>query len=328
MKTLQLLPFALLCAGAAFAATEENLTKDFSVAPGGTLTLDVDLGSVEVVGDPAATTVHIEVVRKISRPTAAGEEEFLRDHPVEFAQDGDNVGVRSHGPRRPGGFFSSVWKGKNEIRYTIHLPARFALRLQTAGGAIAADTITGSVEASTSGGSLRFSHLDGPLHGRTSGGSISLEDCRGALRLGTSGGSIRSTGCAGDLEASTSGGSIHVTDFTGPVDVGTSGGGVTVECTDGPVRAHTSGGSIHVALSGVPAGEIDLSTSGGGISLKLPAAAAFTLDAAASGGQVDCGFPLLATGKRRRERLEGTVNGGGARVHLRTSGGGIHVDPQ
>ena len=71
--------------------------------------------------------------------------------------------------------------------------------------------------------------------------------------------------------------------------------------------------------------DIKLSTSGGGVTVKVADGSAFNLDASTSGGGVSCDLPVTVQGKIERNRLKGPVNGGGPVVHLRTSGGGIHV---
>src|ERR1041384_4311413 len=75
------------------AATEEHLTKNFTVRPDGKLVVQVDMGSIDVSTN-AGNTVAVDVWRKIGRSKKADEEAYLRDHPVEFKQDGDTVTVR------------------------------------------------------------------------------------------------------------------------------------------------------------------------------------------------------------------------------------------
>src|SRR2546427_12737067 len=76
------------------AETEEKLDKTFPVTPGGTLTVDVDFGSIEVSTN-ADNQAKISVWRKVTLRSQEEEEEFLRDRPVSFTQDGNTVTVRS-----------------------------------------------------------------------------------------------------------------------------------------------------------------------------------------------------------------------------------------
>lgn len=305
---------------AAFAATEETLNKRFAVQPGGKLIVDVEFGAIEV-GTNATSEVTADVWRKITRRNKADEEDYLREHPVTFTQDGNNVTIRSRSEKR-----NSLWNGRNraEGKYIIRVPAQFAAQLKTSGGGIEVNDLTGEVKSDTSGGGLKFARLHGPLNGGTSGGGIRVTDCEGALKVNTSGGGIEVSGGSGSLDGDTSGGPVTVKNFKGPAKVGTSGGGITIEKVTGSVKGDTSGGGITAVLTS-PVEEVDLSTSGGGVTLRVPENAAFNLDAETSGGSVSSDLPVTVVGKLTSNRIKGAVNGGGKTVMLRSSGGGIHV---
>jgi DUF4097 and DUF4098 domain-containing protein YvlB len=312
---------------AALAVTEEQTNQTFRVTPGGTLIVDVDFGSIDVATN-ATDAVAVSVWRKVTRGSAAEEQQFLSDNPVVFVQEGNTVTVRSHAKVREMFHWFSGFRNRSEATYTVQVPARFDARLNTAGGGIAARDVTGEVKANTSGGGLRFERLHGPLNGDTSGGGIRVTDCEGPIKIHTSGGGIEVAGGSGSLDGDTSGGSVTVETFRGSVSVGTSGGGITIENVAGRVRGDTSGGSIHAALLSPVPGEVSLSTSGGGVTVRVPADAAFNLDAETSGGGVHCDLPVTVQGKLEHNRIKGTVNGGGPVVRLETSGGGIQVQKQ
>ncbi len=308
---------------AAFAATEENLNKKFPIDSGGNLVVDVEFGSIDVTTN-ATAEVAVDVWRKIGRKNATAEADFLREHPVEFIQDGNTVTVRCRHKQENSGWFGGSGN-RNEAKYTIRVPAQFSAKLNTAGGGINVSDLTGDVKAGTSGGGLKFTRIHGPLTGNTSGGSIRVADTEGEIKIGTSGGGIDVSGGSGSLNGHTSGGSVAVKTFNGPVSVSTSGGGITIENATGKVEGSTSGGGINATLASPVKEEIKLSTSGGGVTVKVPEGSAFNLDASTSGGGVTCDLPVAVQGKLERQRIKGTVNGGGPAVSLHTSGGGIHV---
>jgi DUF4097 and DUF4098 domain-containing protein YvlB len=314
-----------LATSTALAATEEQSNKTFQVSPGGTLVVDVDFGSIEVSSN-STDTVAVSVWRKVSRKNADEEEKFLSENPVVFVQEGSTVTVRCRQKDKDKFHWFGGWANKNEGKYTIQVPARFSLQLDTSGGGIIARDVTGEAKAHTSGGGLQFSRLHGPLNGDTSGGGIQVADCEGPIKIHTSGGGIETAGGGGSLDGNTSGGPITVKDFNGPVDIHTSGGGITVENVGGSIDGHTSGGSIHALLLSPMAGEVKLSTSGGGVTAKIPATAAFDLEAETSGGSVSCDLPVTVQGKIHNNRINGPVNGGGPLLRLKSSGGGIHVE--
>ena len=307
---------------AALAATEEQLSKTFPVDPGGKVIVDVDFGEIDVAPH-TASEVAVDVWRKVTRSKPRDEEACLRDCPVTFTQDGNTVTIRSHRKTKT----HWTWGGNNrtEGKYTLRVPAQCTAHLNTAGGGIFVKDLTGEVLAGTSGGGLRFTRIRGPLTGNTSGGGIDVSDCEGKIKVETSGGGISVSGGSGSLEGETSGGGVSVKNFAGPARVGTSGGGITLVNVLGALDGHTSGGPINVTLPSPFPGPVRLSTSGGGVIVHAPETAAFQLDAETSGGNVKCDLPITLRGKKEHSRMLGAVNDGETPVHLRSSGGGIHV---
>lgn len=318
-----LLGFLLTIVPLAQAATDERVTKEFSVGAGGRLVLKVDFGALEVTTN-AASAVRVEVYRKVTASTEQKEKDFLAERPIRMEQDGGEVTVESSRTGLGAGFH---WgRVRTEATYRIQVPPDCTLDLQTAGGSIQVQDVAAVVRAKTSGGSLKFVRVQGDLVGLTSGGSISLQDCQGDQRVETSGGRIEVTGGGGTLKGGTSGGSIRVARFGGPARVATSGGSISLEAITGEIRAETQGGSVKAVLSdAVLSGPVSLSTSGGSVSLTVPPEAAFALDAVSSGGGVRSELPVDSAEKPKRSSLSGTVNGGGPEVRLRTSGGSILV---
>lgn len=141
--------------------------------------------------------------------------------------------------------------------------------------------------------------------------------------LKTGGGSIKLDDLQGRVDAHTSGGSIRLGRIQGDVEVDTSGGSIRVEEVAGNINAHTSGGSIRASITKQPSHDCRLSTSGGSVSVELAESIAVDLDARTSGGRVSSDFDV--DGKIKRNRIRGTINGGGPDLDLETSGGSVSV---
>jgi len=325
MKPIHFLPALLLLASAATASalTEENVNEKRDVSPGGKLVVDVDFGTVEVAPGQA-NTVAVTAVRRVSLSDSAREKEFLAAAPITVTKDGNTVTVRARRPKNDKGW---SWGGSSKVegRYTITVPESFNVQLATSGGSITASGLNGETQADTSGGSLSFSHLRGPLVGNTSGGSIKVDDCTGAIQIDTSGGKIEVTGGSGTVSANTSGGSIAVSNFGGEAKVKTSGGSLRLENVRGEIRGETSGGSIAATVPSPVPGDVRLETSAGRIEISLPSNAAMNVDAETSMGRVTSDLPVAVQGRQERDRLHGTINGGGKQLVLRTSAGGINL---
>jgi hypothetical protein len=322
---LGVLMAALLFAVAAIAREdfEESIKKSFQVGEGGKLTVESDLGSIEVHA-VSGNTVDIEIIRKLDAYTQKEAEKILQDLSIDFDHTGKDVSIITKYNRGMNRFFD--WdRNRLRLHYIISVPLKYNVDLSTAGGSISVDDLEGEVISKTSGGSLTFGKIKGPVTGNTSGGSITLQGCTGMADLGTSGGSINIGEVDGKVNAQTSGGSINITRAKGSVMAGTSGGGINVDEVMGEIDASTSGGSVTAHITKQPQANCRLSTSGGSVNVYLAEGIAVDLDAETSGGRVKTDFPVTVQGEINERSLQAKVNGGGPELYLRTSGGNIRI---
>jgi len=306
--------------------------KTFDVGPGGTLSIDTDLGSIEVRSGGNAVTVEVDRDPRTSNRERA--QELLDRFDLDFRQSGNDVRITGRFDD-PSGRHSSFFdifdifdhhdRSRLRVRYVVSVPNRFDLDLRTSGGDIRIGDLEGRVEARTSGGDLDIGRVNGPVHAFTSGGDIVVSASVGKTEVRTSGGDIVVDRSEGPVDARTSGGSIRVDRASGNVYARTSGGNIRVNDVTGAIDASTSGGSIVAHISKQPDGRCRLATSGGSITVTLAAGIGFDLDASASGGRVTTDIPMAVTGTIRSSKVAGRINDGGPDLVLRTSGGGIHL---
>ena len=134
--------------------------------------------------------------------------------------------------------------------------------------------------------------------------------------LRTVNGGVRLNGLSGEIHAKTTNG-------------GVKGMGLIVDTID----ASAVNGGIEIEL-GAPLDAVDsveLQTVNGGISLALPVESKATIAARAVNGGVRTNNLDIAKEDRGREmgptrRLNGTLNGGGAKVNLNTTNGGVRIE--
>lgn len=285
---------------------EDRTTKSFAVRPGGTLTLESDIGSIEVRG-MGTDSVEIEILKEVRTNDEKRAKEILEDFDVRFNHSGNDVSIKGINKKRGIG---RLWNniGKHlRVKYIIAVPSEYNLDLQTSEGSISADDITGEVLSNTSGGSLKFDNIKGDIKAKTSGGSITIGEVMGRSDIRTSGGSI------------------HIKRAEGPLNAHTSGGSITVEEVMGAIDADTSGGSVKAYLSKQPESDCSLTTSGGSITVRLPDNMGLDIDAKASGGRIHTDFPISLSGEISRSAMRAKMNGGGPELYLRTSGGSIYL---
>jgi DUF4097 and DUF4098 domain-containing protein YvlB len=304
---------ALLAALAGLAAdpatAESRMEKTLQLAPGGTLTLDTDLGGVTVTGK-AASDVHLVVT---------GNRDLDDLLTFRFDESAGSVTIVARRKRR----FSS-WSGNSgRVRYEIEVPTQTALDIETSGGKIAIEGIGSRSKLSTSGGGIQVTNLVGDLEADTSGGPIHLRDIKGRMRVQTSGGGIDGVNLDGQLFAETSGGSIELERVAGDIDASSSGGGISIVGAGGRVKASTSGGGIEASFAKGNASGGSLETSGGGIEVALDPEIGVEIDA--EGNNVQTDLPVRIVGKVSRRSLRGSLGKGGEMLRLRTSGGGVWI---
>jgi hypothetical protein len=315
MHTTTLVAMAVAMLGAAAPAWADfKLERRLALEPGGTFTLETDIGSVTVVGDSTSgATVTL----------TSGSDDFEKRFEVRVEEGAGSARVVV---KRRGNAISNLFRGwSDNTRFAIHVPQRTSVSVSTSGGSIDASRLEGKLGVHTSGGGLRVEDVRGNVDAGTSGGSIRMRGVRGDVVAGTSGGGIEITTVEGSLRAETSGGSIRIADVSGDLTAITSGGGVDIRGAGGRVEAESSGGSVNVAfVSGNARGGV-LSTSGGGIRAEVDPSVALSIDASASGGGVNSDLPVTVRGRISRDALRGDLNGGGALLRLSTSGGGVRI---
>lgn len=299
---------ALLASPAVLSAKiTRTVEKTFPVQPGGNFKAATQGGDI-IIKTADANEVRITARQVIRASSEKEADEILQDLTLTFEQNGNDVVAEAKYEKGRVGFHWGNWPPV-QVSFTVTVPRNFNLDLNTSGGDIAVASLKGNVRARTSGGGLKFDRIDGDLDGHTSGGDIVLTEGTARAKLGTSG---------GDIEIDRAG---------GPTEVSTSGGDITIHSVAQLISATTSGGNIKATLTEAIKQDMLLSTSGGDVRIRVVKGAGFQLDAGTSGGDVNAeGLTLtIDKGGVGKSRLVGSVNGGGPRLKLRSSGGDITI---
>lgn len=286
--TISVAALTLVITGFVFGSIEDSISKSFKVGPGGTLTLQTDIGSINVKA-VESSTLEVEVLREVKTTSEKTAKEILDRFKIDFNQSGKDVFIKAEYERNGLGRFFDKIRNRLKVKYIVSVPRIYNVELKTSGGSISVDDLEGEVNTKTSGGSLQFNNIKGNILGRTSGGSIKI----------------------GEVE--------------GTIDVHTSGGSISVKEVMGTIKARTSGGSVKAYISRQPSSNCRLTTSGGSITVYLAEDIRMNVDASTSGGHVSTEFPVIIKGKISKRALRAKINGGGPELFLHTSGGNIHL---
>jgi DUF4097 and DUF4098 domain-containing protein YvlB len=225
-----------------------------------------------------------------------------------------------------------------------------AISAETGGGNIDVGTVGGELTLRTGGGSIKVASAKGKINAETGGGGVVvISGMQGAV-LETGGGSIEVQRCSGPLKVTTGGGSIELGEIAGPAEIETGGGSIRLNSATGAVRAETGGGSI--TLNAVPAARAEtgaggivakfisgtdrtdsvLETSAGDITVYLAPNLGITVRASielANGHRIRSDFSEIRVTTEGGEwgpgtaTAEGSLNGGGPTLKVRTTTGDI-----
>lgn len=129
-----------------------------------------------------------------------------------------------------------------------------------------------------------------------------------------------------DVKVTTVNGGVEVEGITGRVDAESTNGAVVARDVSGQIEASTTNGGVDVQLAAVPEGGVKLECTNGGIELSLPSDAKATISARVSNGGIDAeGLNITTRGESSRRRLDGDLNGGGPRIEIEGTNGGISI---
>lgn len=230
----------------------ETFTETFDVKLGGQLTVQTDTGSINI-------DTHDEDTIELQIKVENQEDEFAYSYDLSDGNLTVNGKIKS----------KNKWIRNLKVEFNLLIPEHYNVALNT------------------------------------SGGSLSIEDL------------------TGELTAKTSGGSIRVGNIVGDVTLHTSGGSITTDTITGNLNAHTSGGSIKIKADKQFTEDAKLTTSGGSITAYLAPNIKVDIHASTSGGHVKSNFEI--DGIVKKMSIEGSINGGGPKLMLKTSGGSIKI---
>jgi len=119
-------------------------------------------------------------------------------------------------------------------------------------------------------------------------------------------------------------GEVNLRGLSGHVTAETTNGGVKTHDVSGQLDASTTNGGLDIDLAKMPEGGVKLECTNGGISVRLPRDAKVTIAASiTNGGIKTTDLPIETSGESNRRRLDAKMNGGGPRLQVDGTNGGI-----
>lgn len=126
------------------------------------------------------------------------------------------------------------------------------------------------------------------------------------------------------VDLKTTNGHINVKDVTAGAELGTTNGEIDGRGLSGAVKASTTNGSVDLEWNTLT-GDVAVATTNGAVDLKVPADAKATISTRWTNGGIDINGLTIEETEKSRRRFDGRLNGGGARIDVETTNGGISL---
>ena len=131
-------------------------------------------------------------------------------------------------------------------------------------------------------------------------------------------------------QAGWSGGDLAARDLNGDLEVSMTSGDISLKNVAGPVVANTVSGDIQVRFAAMRQGPSSISTVSGDVDVSMPANAKATLRMRSMSGEIYTDFDIATKGQADLRHVggqvvDGSINGGGTAVSLKTVSGDIYV---
>lgn len=267
---------------------KDTVRESFKVDAGGTLTIDLDFGNVEIE-TTSEDIVQIELERVVNVDNDEDAREFLnRFHQYDFKLRGDDVTIMSKyvGRENRG---RRGWRGQKrlKIKLKVRIPENY------------------NVDFHTGAGNITISDMDGELTGTTGAGNVNIGRINGII------------------DVSSGAGNISVIGGEGRVEIRTGAGNIDVESVNGHVIAQTGAGNVTSKILTQPVEDSRFESGAGNVTVYVEDDLGMYVNAVASMGSANCDFPLNIRGKWMSKSFEGDINGGGPDLYMSSGVGNV-----
>ncbi|HET6567268.1 MAG TPA: DUF4097 family beta strand repeat-containing protein [Rhodothermales bacterium] len=283
---LLLVPLLLGSATGNAQDLRDTIKETFKVRPGGTLHIDIDHGDVQVTS-AQGNEVLVEVERIAETNDRSDAADMFKRHSVSLEQREGDVYVK--GRYDEAGSTWGRWRdhSKLRVRVFVRVPDRY------------------NVDFTSGAGNIEITNLQGNVSGSTGAGNLKLTSIRGTTEL-TSGS-----------------GNVVVNQATGRIEINTGAGNVDLKGIQGALEVRTGAGNVTAEIAGQPRADSHLESGAGNITVFVGHQIGMDVDASASIGSLSTDFPLKIEGSFMRKTCEGSINGGGPALRMRTGVGNV-----
>ncbi len=205
------------------------------------------------------------------------------------------------------------WGSDGDEQFTLVVPV---------GTKVVANSVSGDI-------SVRGAHA--PVEAQSVSGEVAVDDALDRVELQSVSGGVRGAKLAGTVHVQAVSGDVEVRGVTGELSVEAVSGDVRLlDVTSSDVRAQSVSGEMEYQGTIADNGRYEFKSHSGDVTLGVPASAKASVTMRTFSGEIESDFPMTYTpggagGRKRDNRMDFTINGGGARLQLETFSGDIHI---
>lgn len=236
------------------ADTEKTIEREFEMKAGGRLELDIGTG-----GEITVSGWDKDLIRVVIRVEGRDANRFE----IDFDEGSKRLEIETE--------YSGRRSKLCDVTMEIMVPSECDVILESTGGSVAIDNVTGEFKGKTLGGDIELAMLKGEVRLTTYGGDIKVEKSKLDGRVKTMGGDITITDVEGNIKGSSMGGEVTYDNVSSDekgkgedVSITTMGGDIDVDYSGKNVKAKTFGGDVDVGRGE----EVHVLTLGGDVDVK------------------------------------------------------------
>lgn len=199
------------------AASGETIRKEFGLAMGSELVMDVDTGGDVYISGWDKEKIEVKVHVSGADPDEYDIDSHEKSSGLEISAD----------------YRSRRGRNRGDFEFDLKVPRRLDIEIDNRGGAVHISDVEGRIGGKTMGGGVGFRNVQGDIEFTTMGGDITASEIKGYLKLKTMGGGITVTDSEADGKVSTMGGNILIENVKGDLKGSTMGATWSIEIPTG-----------------------------------------------------------------------------------------------
>lgn len=269
----------------AFGAAKESAEKELILSADGLtgINLKTQSGDLSVTGGDA-NDVLIQAVVTARGSDSENAKERAEEIEVIYDIEDGSLNVKDSGTKMQ-------ITGPYSVDYTITVPRKFDVKLQTMDGDVV----------------IRY--IDGDIGVNNYSGDIHCKECSESIKINTK---------SGDIE---------IDGFTGVIGLRTlSGDLILSDVVSGAVSCNTLSGDISGQINPTTNANISAKTISGDIELGIDIAAELSISADTLSGDISCNLPVHGT-ETKEHRFTAILNSDSGNMNLSTKSGDISLHP-